>query len=72
MLTVVQAAKKLGVKEGTVRIWISQRRLSYVKLNRAVRIPEEAVEKLIIDNTIPALSKADVRLPSTLLVRGIS
>jgi excisionase family DNA binding protein len=54
MLTVAQVAQRLNVKEGTVRSWIWQRRLAHVKLNRAVRIPEEALQKLISENTIPA------------------
>ena len=54
MLTVAQVARQLNVKEGTVRAWIWQRRLAHVKLNRAVRIPEESLQRLISENTIAA------------------
>ena len=58
MLTVAQVAQRLGIKEATVRLWIAQRRLSYVKLGRhrksAIRIPEAEVNRLIEKSTVPA------------------
>ncbi len=54
MLTVNQASAKLGLKEGTLRLWLSQRKLAYVKLGRAIRIPLEEVERLIRENLVPA------------------
>jgi len=53
-LTVKEAADELGVKQPTVRKWIAERRMTHVKLGRAVRIPSEAVERFIRENTIPA------------------
>lgn len=54
MLTVAETARRLGLKEGTVRMWISRRRLAHLKIGRAVRVPEEEVERIIRENTIPA------------------
>jgi excisionase family DNA binding protein len=54
LLTVRQVAELLGVKEGTVYLWLTQRRLPKVSLGRAVRGPSVDVEQLIAANTIPA------------------
>jgi excisionase family DNA binding protein len=54
LLTVAQAARILSLREGTLRVWIAARRIPVVRLGRAVRIPEKAVEDLIAANTIPA------------------
>ena len=54
LLTVAESAKRLGLKEPTLRLWLSQRRLAYCKLGRAVRIPQEEVERLISENLVPA------------------
>ena len=54
MLTVTQVADRLGLKPGTIRLWIAKRKLAHIKLSRAVRVPEAEVERLIRENTIPA------------------
>jgi excisionase family DNA binding protein len=54
VLTVAKAAERLGLKEGTLRIWLYQRKLAYVKLGRAVRVPESEVERLVRENLVPA------------------
>jgi excisionase family DNA binding protein len=54
LLTVAEAAERLGVKPSTIRAWILRReKLEIVKLGRCVRITERSVQKLIDDNTIP-------------------
>jgi excisionase family DNA binding protein len=53
MLTVAEAAVQLGLTQSTVRAWILRRRMRYVKLGRAVRIPKEEVVRLIKENTVP-------------------
>ena len=47
LLTVRAAAGALGLSEKTVRLWISDGRLGYVKLGRATRIPESQVLELV-------------------------
>jgi excisionase family DNA binding protein len=53
MLTVRQTAERLGLRESTIRAWLSARRISFVRLGRAVRIPESEVSRLIETNTVP-------------------
>jgi excisionase family DNA binding protein len=47
LLTVNQAASLLALKPATIRRRILERRIDYIKLGRAVRIPANAVEQLI-------------------------
>ena len=54
MLTVAEAARQLGLKEPTIRLWMAQRQISYVKLGRAVRIPQAELDRLLRQSTIPA------------------
>lgn len=56
MLSVAEVAKRLGLKEGTIRLWIARRKIAHVKLGRAVRIPPEEVERIIAENTIARLN----------------
>jgi len=54
LLKVSEVAQRLGVKEGTVRLWLSLRKLPRVQCGRSVRIPAAAVEQFIERNTVPA------------------
>ena len=47
LLTVAEAARRLGLKECTIRRRILERRIAYVKNGRFVRIPIEVVEDVI-------------------------
>jgi len=53
MLTVRETAERLGLRECTIRAWLAARKLSFVRLGRAVRIPESEVSRLIETNTVP-------------------
>lgn len=54
LLTIDQAAQLLGVKPATLRAWRALRKnLPFVQCGRAVRVPAEAIERFITDNTIP-------------------
>lgn len=55
--TVVQVARELGLAAVTVRSWLAQRRISYVKLGRSVRIPDSEVQRLIEEGTVPERPK---------------
>jgi excisionase family DNA binding protein len=55
LLTLEQAAERLGLKVVTVRMWASARKIARVKLGRAVRIPETEITKIIERGLIPAL-----------------
>ena len=54
MLTVEQAAERLGLRVSTLRAWVLRRKISYAKIGRAVQIPEKEIERIIQENTIPA------------------
>jgi excisionase family DNA binding protein len=56
MLTVTEVAAALGIKEATVRAWVSKRKITYVKLGRLVRIPAKEIKILIERATIPSRS----------------
>ena len=54
LLDVNSAAKRLGVSRFTIRAWLRQRRLLYVKLGRRVLVPEDAINRFIEANTVRA------------------
>ena len=47
LLTVFEAEERTGRKASTWRRDIFERRISYVKIGRSVRIPEEVIDGLI-------------------------
>jgi excisionase family DNA binding protein len=53
MLTVRETANRLGLQECTIRAWLAARKIDFVRLGRAVRIPESEVCRLIEANTVP-------------------
>ena len=53
LLTLMQAAEQLGLKEPTMRDWVWRRKIEFVRLGRAVRIKEETIKKLIEGGTVP-------------------
>jgi excisionase family DNA binding protein len=57
LLSVTEAADALALKPATIRAWLLRRKLPRVNCGRAVRIPSEAIERFIRDNTIPAKEK---------------
>jgi excisionase family DNA binding protein len=55
LLTVGQAAERLGTTERFPRRLIAERRITFVKLGTHVRIPEAALDDLIAASTIRAV-----------------
>ncbi|MHB1934022.1 MAG: helix-turn-helix domain-containing protein [Leptospirillum sp.] len=53
-LTINEVAARLGLSPWTIRSWITQKRLGYVRLGRSIRISESEVERLIRLGTRPA------------------
>jgi excisionase family DNA binding protein len=53
--TVRAAAEELGLSAATIRAWIRQRRIGYIRLGRAVRIPPSEIRRLIERGTVPAI-----------------
>jgi excisionase family DNA binding protein len=60
--TVEQAAADLCVSVHTIRAWIARRKISSVRLGRAVRVPAAEIARLIEQGTVPALDERRQRL----------
>jgi excisionase family DNA binding protein len=56
LLSVEEAATKLGISPLTMRIWIRQRRLPFVKLGMRVLLSPQDVQHFIEANRIEAVS----------------
>jgi excisionase family DNA binding protein len=52
--TIGQAAEELGLSVHTVRAWVAERRLTHLRLGRAIRIPAAEIRRVIDESTIPA------------------
>ncbi len=52
LLSVGEVAERLGTTERFPRRLIAERRITFVRLGRHVRIPESAVEKMIEGGTV--------------------
>lgn len=59
MLTVVQVADRLGLSPATIRSWIVQRRITFARLGRSVRIPTSAIEEIIERGIVRARESQD-------------
>lgn len=55
--TVREAAEELGLSPATIRLWIRQRRIGYVRLGRAVRIPASEIHRIVERGTVPAIQE---------------
>ncbi|WP_406148201.1 helix-turn-helix domain-containing protein [Streptomyces anulatus] len=55
LLTVEQAAERLGTGVRFIRRLAQERRIRYVKLGKPVRIPESAIAAYIDERTVPTL-----------------
>ena len=55
LLTLEQAAERLGLRPVTLRMWASARKIARVKIGRAVRVPESEIARIIERGLIPAL-----------------
>ncbi|KOG75397.1 DNA-binding protein [Streptomyces antibioticus] len=60
-LTVDQVAEVLGTTVRFPRRLIEERRITYVKVGRHVRIPESAVRDFIAANTVEPRRRASAR-----------
>jgi excisionase family DNA binding protein len=54
LLTVDQAADRLGLKASTIRAWILRRKLGFTKVGaKAIRVPEAEVERVAEAGFVP-------------------
>jgi excisionase family DNA binding protein len=54
LLAVPDAAAYLGIQTGTLRNWLSVRRLPYVKIGRLTRVSRRALDHFIAAHTVTA------------------
>ena len=55
LLAVPDVARRLAVKECTVRAWLLARRIAKVRVGRrAIRVPAEEIDRIIREGFIPA------------------
>jgi len=59
LLTIEDAAAYLGLSPGTLRNWVSTRRIDYVKVGRLTRISLAVLDRYIDQQTIRAVEGAD-------------
>jgi len=55
-LTVAQVAELLGTTERFPRRLIAERRITFVKVGRHVRIPQSALDAFITAHTVPPVT----------------
>lgn len=60
-LSVREVAGALGLSESTIRSWLAQRRLGFIRLGRAVRIPREEIDRVLAEGAVPAKERRDDR-----------
>ena len=60
LITIREAANRLGLKESTIRKYILKRQIAFVKPSvRAVRIPIEELERILAAGLRPAIPQAE-------------
>nr|WP_153426769.1 helix-turn-helix domain-containing protein [Streptomyces alkaliphilus] len=57
LLTVEEAAERLGTGTRFIRRLIAERRIRYVKLGKPVRVPESALAAYIAERTVPTAAE---------------
>jgi excisionase family DNA binding protein len=57
LLTVNQAAERLGTSVRFPRRLIAERRITFVRVGRHVRIPEEAIDDMITSGTVEPIDR---------------
>ena len=53
--TIDETGAEWGISSYTVRTWLAQRKIGFVRFGRAIRIPEEEIERVISEGLVPAL-----------------
>jgi excisionase family DNA binding protein len=59
LLTVEEAANRLGISKCSLRNWVSQRRIPYVKIGRRTLFNPTDLENLIKASTVEPLKPSD-------------
>ena len=56
LISMADAAELLGLKASTLHKWTMQQKIDHVRIGGLIKFEQDAVEKFIIDNRIPAKS----------------
>jgi excisionase family DNA binding protein len=57
LLTIREAAQRLGLREKTLRRWVALRKIEYIKAGaRAVRISSSEIDRIIEVGRVPRLA----------------
>ena len=59
LLSVADAADYLGISEGTLRNWLSMRRIDYVKVGSLTKLRKDTLDRYIKENTIEAKRRTE-------------
>ena len=59
LLSVDEAAEYLGVRPGTLRNWLSTRRLTYVKVGRLTRLSSDTLNRYITEHTVTSVQQVE-------------
>jgi len=63
LLTIREAAQKLGLREKTIRRRVALRKIEYIKAGeRAVRIPSTEIDRIIEAGRVPRIATKGPRL----------
>jgi excisionase family DNA binding protein len=54
LFTVIEAADYLRLSPHTIRGWISQKRIPYLKISRRVFLSKEQLDRLLQESVVPA------------------
>jgi len=65
LMDVMNAARELGIGQGTLRRWIREGRLPVVRLGRRVLLRPDVVEELITTNEVPSAGGSDTETAPT-------
>ena len=57
LLSVEEAATYLGVSQGTLRNWLSMRRIDYVKVGRLTKLSRDTLDRYIAEHTVEAVTR---------------
>lgn len=60
LLSVEDAAAYLGISTGTMRNWISMRRIEHVKVGRLTRVSQGTLDRYIVGHTVQAMADDEV------------
>ena len=62
LLTLRQAAERLGLTVSCLRAWKERRKIGFVRIGRTIRVPESELRRLISENMYPARERSHEQL----------